>query len=387
MIDSVHSLLQESISGPYAETMIFSIEIIGMVLIAILSYFVFRKIEAFAIHFISKSSTTWDDDLLNDRFLRAVSNIMPALVVYYMSPRLFSSVEGSANWVHIATECYILWTFVFIGLVFVGNLFKALSAREQWQAYAIKGIFQMIKLIIIGIGIILTISIIINKSPSSILMALGASAAILVIIFKDALLGLVASVQLTANDMLKKGDWIVMDSNGANGEVIDISLTTVKVRNWDNTVTTIPPYALISSSFQNYQPMRHSGGRRINRSILIDANSVRFCTPDEINDLQKEGWIDENMVDTAKKQINLQLLRCYLEQYLASHENVRKDMLSLVRQMEPTPTGLPLQLYCFCNYTDWKQFERVQSEIFDHIYAVIHKFGLRIYQVIGNNNQ
>ena len=243
----------------------------------------------------------------------------------------------------------------------------------------------MIKLILIGIGIILAISIIINKSPTSILMALGASAAILVIVFKDALLGLVASVQLTANDMLRKGDWIVMDSNGANGEVIDISLTTVKVRNWDNTVTTIPPYALISSSFQNYQPMRHSGGRRINRSILIDANSVSFCTAQEIKTLQEEGWIETS--DSAQKQINLQLLRCYLENYLATHENVRHDMLSLVRQMEPTPTGLPLQLYCFCNFTDWKEFERVQSEIFDHVYAVIHKFGLRIYQVIGNTNQ
>lgn len=378
-------MLQESISGPYADSIIFSIELIGIVLIAIASYFIFRKIEAIAMHFISKSSTTWDDDLLNDRFLRAVSNIMPALVVNYLTPRIFHSLEGSSNWIHVVTECYILWTIIFIGIVFVSNLYNALSSRERWHAYAIKGIFQMIKLILIGIGIILTISIIINKSPTSILMALGASAAILVIVFKDALLGLVASVQLTANDMLRKGDWIVMDSNGVNGEVIDISLTTVKVRNWDNTVTTIPPYALISSSFQNYQPMRHSGGRRINRSILIDANSVRFCTAQEIKTLQEEGWIETS--DSAQKQINLQLLRCYLENYLATHENVRHDMLSLVRQMEPTPTGLPLQLYCFCNFTDWKEFERVQSEIFDHVYAVIHKFGLRIYQVIGNTNQ
>lgn len=386
MLDSINTLLKENISGPYAEALIIGIELIGMALIAIVSYHAFRKIENIAMHFISKSSTTWDDDLLNDRFLRAVSNLMPALVVYYLSPLVFSSITGSAGWVHVATECYILWTIIFIGLVFVSNLFNALSNRERLKAYAIKGIFQMVKLVLIGIGVIMTISIIINKSPTSILMALGASAAILVIVFKDALLGLVASVQLTANDMLKKGDWIVMDSSGANGEVIDISLTTVKVRNWDNTVTTIPPYALISTSFQNYQPMRHSGGRRISRSILIDAASVRFCTPEEIADLQKEGWLDSDTFDPEVKQINLQLLRCYLEKYISSREDIRKDMLTLVRQMDPTPTGLPLQLYCFCAYTDWKEYERVQSEVFDHVYAVVPKFGLRIYQIIGQNN-
>lgn len=386
MLDSINTLLKENISGPYAEALIIGIELIGMALIAIVSYHAFRKVEAIAMHFISKSSTTWDDDLLNDRFLRAVSNLMPALVVYYLSPLVFSSITGSAGWVHVATECYILWTIIFIGLVFVSNLFNALSNRERLKAYAIKGIFQMVKLVLIGIGVIMTISIIIDKSPTSILMALGASAAILVIVFKDALLGLVASVQLTANDMLKKGDWIVMDSSGANGEVIDISLTTVKVRNWDNTVTTIPPYALISASFQNYQPMRHSGGRRISRSILIDAASVRFCTPEEIADLQKEGWLDSDTFDPEVKQINLQLLRCYLEKYISSREDIRKDMLTLVRQMDPTPTGLPLQLYCFCAYTDWKEYERVQSEIFDHVYAVVPKFGLRIYQIIGQNN-
>lgn len=386
MLDSINTLLTENISGPYAEALIIGIELIGMALIAIVSYHAFRKVEAIAMHFISKSSTTWDDDLLNDRFLRAVSNLMPALVVYYLSPLVFSSITGSAGWVNVATECYILWTIIFIGLVFVSNLFNALSKREHLKAYAIKGIFQMVKLVLIGIGVIMTISIIIDKSPTSILMALGASAAILVIVFKDALLGLVASVQLTANDMLKKGDWIVMDSSGANGEVIDISLTTVKVRNWDNTVTTIPPYALISASFQNYQPMRHSGGRRISRSILIDAASVRFCTPEEIADLQKEGWLDSDTFDPEVKQINLQLLRCYLEKYISSREDIRKDMLTLVRQMDPTPTGLPLQLYCFCAYTDWKEYERVQSEIFDHVYAVVPKFGLRIYQIIGQNN-
>ena len=386
MLDSLNTLLRENISGPYAEAMIIGIELIVLALIAIVSYHAFRKVEAIAMHFISKSSTTWDDDLLNDRFLRAVSNLMPALVVYYLSPVVFKSITGSAGWVHVATECYILWTIIFIGLVFVSNLFNALSKRERLKAYAIKGIFQMVKLVLIGIGIIMTISIIIDKSPTSILMALGASAAILVIVFKDALLGLVASVQLTANDMLKKGDWIVMDSSGANGEVIDISLTTVKVRNWDNTVTTIPPYALISASFQNYQPMRHSGGRRISRSILIDAASVRFCTPEEIADLQKEGWLDSDTFASEGKQINLQLLRCYLEKYISSREDIRKDMLTLVRQMEPTPTGLPLQLYCFCAYTDWKEYERVQSEIFDHVYAVVPKFGLRIYQIIGQNN-
>ena len=238
----------------------------------------------------------------------------------------------------------------------------------------------MLKLIIIGVGVIIGVSILIGRSPVTIITALGASAAILMLVFKDTIMGLVASVQLTANNMLHRGDWIEAPKHGANGEVLDVSLTTVKVRNWDNTVTTVPPYSLVSESFKNYEPMRTSGGRRVDRAIYIDANTVRFCPADELASLEAEGWLEGLDIDTASRFVNLRLLRNYLEHYLATNELVNPDLLHMVRQLDPTPSGLPLQLYFFTRSTVWQEYENAQSDIFDHVYAVISRFGLRIFQ-------
>ncbi len=381
MIDHFITFLTENITGPNARLYIAIAEIAAIALTSVVSYYLMRLLETIIMFFVEKSPTKWDDDLLNTRFLKAFSQLMPALVVAWLMPRFFHTHDMTYNWIRLLTGCYILWVSVYIINVFISNLYSAFSRRKKFRPYAVKGIFQMIRLVIYALGIIITISLIIGRSPVSILMAMGASAAILMLVFKDTILGLVASVQLTANKMLHKGDWIVVDSHGANGEVIDISLTTVKVRNWDNSVTTIPPYSLVSESFKNYQPMRRSGGRRVDRSILIDANSVRFCTPDELSALDSEGWLEGVDIADASRQINLHLLRRYLEHYLATDSRIRHDMLMMVRQMEPTATGLPLQLYFFTAVTDWKEFERVQSDIFDHVYAVIHQFGLSIYQV------
>ena len=201
------------------------------------------------------------------------------------------------------------------------------------------------------------------------------------LVFKDTILGLVASVQLTSNRMLHRGDWVVVDSHGANGEVEDISLTTVKVRNWDNSITTIPPYSLISESFRNYQPMRDSGGRRVDRAVLIDVNSIRFCTPAELQTLAEQGFLEQD--DAAGNDhhvVNLQLLSAYLDRYIARHPLVNPDMLHMVRQMEPTDAGIPLQLYFFTRTVQWKQFEHDKDVILNHVYAVVQQFGLRIFQ-------
>ena len=330
---------------------------------------------------IDKSPTKWDDDLIDHRFMRAVSQLAPALIVNWLLPAFFRVNESdSVHWIKVLTSFYILWAVVRIAVIFIENLYKAMSHRKRTQPYAVKGIFQMLKLLMIGIGIIIGISILIGKEPIAILTALGASAAILMLVFKDTILGLVASVQLTANKMLHKGDWIVAEKHGANGEVEDVSLTTVKIRNWDNSISTIPPYALISDSFRNYQPMRRSGGRRVERSIYIDAESIRFCTEAELLELDRRGWLENIPVDRAARQVNLTLLRRYLEKYIARHKDVNPDMLHMVRQMQPTPSGLPLQLYFFTHRTGWKDFEHVQADIFDHVYAVIQEFGLRIFQ-------
>ncbi len=263
-------------------------------------------------------------------------------------------------------------------MIFIGNLYKAILRRDNLRVYAVKGVFEMLKLIIIGVGVIIGLSLLIGRSPLAIITALGASAAVLMLVFKDTILGLVASVQLTANKMLHRGDWIMAEKQGVNGEVIDVSLTTIKIRNWDNSVSTIPPYTLVSESFRNYQPMRESGGRRVERAVYIDISTVRFCTSAEIEKLVSAGMLPEDT--DLSLQVNLSLLRVYLERYLSSHPSVNTDMLVMVRQLEPTPSGLPLQLYFFTNTTEWKEFERIQSAIFDHVYAVVGEFGLRIFQ-------
>lgn len=380
-IIAIKIFLHAHIQGEHQTQIITFMLLAAIFLTAMVAYYICKWLLYLVGIAIDKSPTKWDDDLINHRFMRAVSQLAPALTVNWFLPAFFRANESdSVHWIKVLTSFYILWAVVKIAVIFIENLYKAMSHRKRTQPYAVKGIFQMLKLVMIGIGIIIGISILIGKEPIAILTALGASAAILMLVFKDTILGLVASVQLTANKMLHKGDWIVAEKHGANGEVEDVSLTTVKVRNWDNSISTIPPYALISDSFRNYQPMRRSGGRRVERSIYIDAESIRFCTEAELLELDRRGWLENIPVDRAARQVNLTLLRRYLEKYIARHKDVNPDMLHMVRQMQPTPSGLPLQLYFFTHRTGWKDFEHVQADIFDHVYAVIQEFGLRIFQ-------
>lgn len=380
-IIAIKIFLHAHIQGEHQTQIITFMLLAAIFLTAMVAYYICKWLLYLVGIAIDKSPTKWDNDLIDHRFMRAVSQLAPALTVNWFLPAFFRANESdSVHWIKVLTSFYILWAVVRIAVIFIENLYKAMSHRKRTQPYAVKGIFQMLKLVMIGIGIIIGISILIGKEPIAILTALGASAAILMLVFKDTILGLVASVQLTANKMLHKGDWIVAEKHGANGEVEDVSLTTVKVRNWDNSISTIPPYALISDSFRNYQPMRRSGGRRVERSIYIDAESIRFCTEAELLELDRRGWLENIPVDRAARQVNLTLLRRYLEKYIARHKDVNPDMLHMVRQMQPTPSGLPLQLYFFTHRTGWKDFEHVQADIFDHVYAVIQEFGLRIFQ-------
>lgn len=380
-IIAIKIFLHAHIQGEHQTQIITFMLLAAIFLTAMVAYYICKWLLYLVGIAIDKSPTKWDDDLIDHRFMRAVSQLAPALTVNWFLPAFFRANESdSVHWIKVLTSFYILWAVVRIAVIFIENLYKAMSHRKRTQPYAVKGIFQMLKLVMIGIGIIIGISILIGKEPIAILTALGASAAILMLVFKDTILGLVASVQLTANKMLHKGDWIVAEKHGANGEVEDVSLTTVKVRNWDNSISTIPPYALISDSFRNYQPMRRSGGRRVERSIYIDAESIRFCTEAELLELDRRGWLENIPVDRAARQVNLTLFRRYLEKYIARHKDVNPDMLHMVRQMQPTPSGLPLQLYFFTHRTGWKDFEHVQADIFDHVYAVIQEFGLRIFQ-------
>jgi miniconductance mechanosensitive channel len=222
------------------------------------------------------------------------------------------------------------------------------------------------------------VSILIGRDATTILAGLGASAAVLMLIFRDSILGLVAGVQLSANDMLRPGDWITMAKYGADGYVTEVSLTTVKVQNFDKTITTIPPYALVSDSFQNWRGMRECGGRRIKRSVLLDASTVRFCTPEETERLLKEGLAQKE--DLSEDVVNMRIFRSYMQRYLKSNPGIRPDLLQMVRTLQPTSEGIPVEIYCFTKATDWIPYETFQSALFDHIIAILPRFGLRIYQ-------
>ena len=237
----------------------------------------------------------------------------------------------------------------------------------------------MLKIIAIGIGAIIVISIFFDKDPSNLLAGLGASAAILMLVFKDSILGLVAGIQLSANDMLRPGDWITGPKYGADGDVIEVTLTTVKVRNWDKTITTVPPYALVNDSFQNWRGMFDIGGRRVKRSINIDMHTVRFCTAQEMEKFRNEPWM-EGFQATGKEEVNLYIFRHYVEYYLRNHPKVSQEMTLLVRQLQPTAQGMPIELYFFSADTAWANYEFLQAEVFDHLLAMLHTFDLKIFQ-------
>ena len=280
------------------------------------------------------------------------------------------------------TVVYIVWAVWFLVIRLLKQLYAQLVEDKKLAEHSTKGLLQMFQILLSGFTVIIAISVLIGRSPGAVLATLGASTAILMLVFKDSILGLVAGVQLSANKMLKKGDWIVVNSSGANGEVEDVSLTTVKVRNWDESITTIPPYKLVSESFQNYANMRDGGGRQVRRAIHIDLNSVRFLTPQEMEELVAEGFMEKPVPAAGSSDaVNIRLLRHYLERMILRNENVRDDMRMMVRQLQPTAQGLPVELFFFVKQTEWTSFEAVQSDIFDEVYAVVNRFGLRLYQL------
>ncbi|MDE6628388.1 MAG: mechanosensitive ion channel family protein, partial [Muribaculaceae bacterium] len=368
MLEGVKTLLTEWVEIPAGIAARDAVAVAGIALAATLFYYITKFVLGLVEKLIARSSTEWDDDLLNPRLMRAISQLSPALAVNWLLPALWHAGKNSVHWLEVLTSLYILWTIIRILVIFVENLFQALTKRQTTSPYAVKGVFQMFKLVFIGVGVIVGLSMVIGRSPVAILTALGASAAVLMLVFKDTIMGLVASVQLTANKMVHRGDWIASEKLGFNGEVIDVTLTTVKVRNWDNTVSTIPPYTLVTDSFRNYQPMKRSGARRVSRPVYIDSDSIRFLTPDELAELKQKGMLSPQAAQGADN-VNLRLLRLYLEDYLRAHDKVRQDLTLMVRQLEPTPHGLPVEIYCFTNENEWVSYEHIQSDIFDHVYA------------------
>lgn len=320
----------------------------------------------------AKTKAKWDEALFNRRLLIAFSRLLPPIIWYLFLPMAFATTPTLLLILQKACLIYLVVTTLRLISTFLSTLYELSSNHEKLRHRPLKGIYQMVQLIAILVGVIIMISILIDKDATTILAGLGASAAVMMLIFKDSILGLVAGIQLSANDMLRPGDWITMSKYGADGYVIEVSLTTVKVQNFDKTITTLPPYALVSDSYQNWRGMWENGGRRIKRSLFIDMNTIRFCP----SAAEPASVADQ----AADAPVNLRLYRQYVLDYLERHPHVKNDMMKMVRQLPSTPQGLPLEVYCFADTTEWVEYERIQDEIFDHLIAVLPRFGLRIYQ-------
>jgi miniconductance mechanosensitive channel len=325
---------------------------------------------------VAYTPTTWDDDLLNDRVLHAISHLAPPMILNYGLMEL-TSTQTWASWLVKATDIYIVATYVMLACALLRGVVDHVKADEQFQSYPIHGVYQALKIVIVCVGVLVCVAIVINRDPLAVVAGLGASAAVLSLVFKDTLMGLVAGIQLSANGMLHEGDWIVAPKFNADGTVITIGLITIKVCNWDKSVTTIPTYSLITESFQNWTRMQDYGARRVKRHVLIDANSVRYLTDAERADL--------GIAPEEPPMVNLRAFRDAMEQFLAANPNVttKDGTTTMVRQLQPTAEGLPIEFYFFTNTTEWVAYEHIQADIFDHIYATCHRYGLRLFQRLG----
>ncbi len=376
---------------------------IVMLLVAWLADFITKKfLLQILIRVSKKTATTWDDILVENKVFNKLAHIVPALILLSTANILLVDPEHEIllKIIIAAIKIFIVLTVLLSIDAFINSLFKIYMTLEISKTRHIKGYVQIVKIIFYAVAIILIISIIRNKPPNNILAGIGAMAAVLLLVFKDTILGFVASIQLSGNDMVRIGDWITMLSHGADGDVIDITLNTVKVQNFDKTISTIPTYALVSESFSNWRGMQESGGRRIKRHVLIDMKSVKFCTPElinkykkiqrltnyiagkekELNEYNEKNAIDNSVVVNGRRMTNIGIFRAYLEEYLKNHPDIHKDMTLLIRQLQPSEKGIPIEIYVFTNTTNWGVYEGIQADIFDHIMAVLPEFELSVYQ-------
>ncbi len=355
----------------------------GVILVMILLAFLIDKICRKTVvplirRITSRTEFKWDDYIFNDKVLNDLCSLIAPILAYALLP-LIMPEDAFLNVVMRLCWVYIIIILMKLAYSVITSLYTMSTEDDKLKNHALKGFYQMLKLAVVCIGSIIIVSTLIDKNPIAILTGLGAGTAILMLVFQDTIKGFVAGVQLIANDMLRPGDWITMPKYGADGDVMEVTLTTVKVQNWDKTITTIPPYALVNDSFQNWRGMFDTGGRRIKRSINIDMNTVRFCTEDELAAFRKQPWM-EGFEQTGKEEVNLYIFRHYIEYYLRHHPKVNSEMTLLVRQLQPTAQGMPVELYFFSANTAWVYYEQIQAEVFEHVLAMLHVFKLRAFQ-------
>lgn len=327
------------------------------------------------------SPHVWNTLLMKRRVFHNLIHTIPGILIYVMLPMAF--VRGK-ELLLISQKICTIYIIMSLLLALNGVLLMILDVYTE-KATAknrpMKGFIQVLQVLLFFVGGIIMIAILVNKSPASLFAGLGASAAILMLVFKDTILGFVAGIQLSANDMVRLGDWITLPSGNANGVVQEITLNTVKIQNFDNTISTVPPYSLVSNPFQNWRGMVESGGRRVMKNITLDLTTLKFCTPEMLDNFRKEiPLLADYQPEEGVIPTNSQVYRVYIERYLCSLPVVNQDLDLIISQKEATEYGVPIQVYFFSRNKIWKEYERIQSDIFDHLLAMVPKFELKVYQ-------
>jgi len=350
--------------------------------------------------FAKRSSVSWDDALVSHNVFGRLAQVLPALIVFVGVPFVPGVPDGVVQLMRNVAMGYmvLMLTLSLTAMLSAANTIYSASPAAKHRP--LKGFVQLVQIVVWIFGGVMIIAAVLDRSPLLLLSGFGAMTAILLLVFKDTILSLVASVQLTAQDMVRVGDWIEMPQFGADGDVVDVQLHTVKVQNWDKTITTIPTHRLITDSFKNWRGMSQAGARRIKRAIFIDVSSIRFQTQEEIDHFTRfallKDYIESKEQELAdynkglatevdsevnrRRLTNAGTLRAYAYNYLKNHPKIQKGMTLIVRQLGPGPEGLPLEIYCFTNTTEWAVYEDIQSDIFDHLLAIVPEFGLRLYQ-------
>lgn len=399
-MEQLDALLEPLRATPWLATLVYAL---ALIVVAIIADWITKRVLLRVVkRAVQASPTTYDDALLGRGVIHRLAHVVPAMVVYYGMPLVPGVRDEVVAIVQNVANAYMILTVVLA----IGSLLNAVSDiyertnPQRARDKPIKGYLQLLKIVAFIVAAILILAVLIDRSPLTLFAGLGAMTAVLLLVFKDTILSFVASVQLSSQDMLRVGDWLEMPSVNADGDVIDIALHTVKVQNWDKTITTIPTWRLINESFKNWRGMSESGGRRIKRALHLDQSSVRFLTDAERAGLKRfailDGYLERKEEELAahnralladgkdpvnsRRMSNLGTFRAYAEAYLAAHPRIHTEMTQMVRQLQPGPTGIALELYCFTNTTAWLEYEGIQADIFDHLIAILPEFGLRVFQ-------
>ena len=400
--------LQETgINTDLADIFYVAANIVAIILISLLIDWIAKRIILQTIkQIVRKSKVTWDDVIFERKVFNRLSHLAPAIVVYYLIEVAFPEASGWVNFVQKFTYMYMVFIGILVLDSFVTALHEIYKRNPISKDRPIKGYVQVVQIVIYFFGVIIILAVLLGKSPGALLAGLGALAAVLMLVFRDSILGLVAGIQLSLNKMVRIGDWITMPSHNADGNVTEITLNTVKVQNFDKTITTIPTYALVSESFSNWRGMLESGGRRIKRSLYIDIRSIKFCSKElldhlervhrltdyieqrrkEVEEYNKSQGVDQSIMANGRRMTNIGVFRKYIEEYLKHHPLINQDMTFLIRQLQPTEKGVAIEIYVFSKVQEWVKFESIQADIFDHLLAAINEFDLSLYQNPSGND-